>query len=83
MGEASKRLFEGSHWDEARHERKAAGESAVRALRHASDILLGRKKPSRDPSTWNDRTGEQDAELDRDEAVKRRREHANTTAVRG
>lgn len=83
MGEASKRLFEGSHWDEARHERAAAGEQGRRALNHAADILLGRKKPSRDPRTFMDRTGEQESELDREDAVRRRREHANTTAVRG
>lgn len=57
------------------------------ALKHLLDIFLRGKKPSRDESTWGDRTGAEDEayekEMRREESLKAHRTKAGFIGTRG
>lgn len=67
--------------------RAQAGEQSRAALNHLLDIILRGKRPSRDPSTWNDRTGVEDEEYEkeqrRQESLRQHRTKAGFIGTRG
>lgn len=57
------------------------------ALKHLYDIFVRGKQPSRDPSTWNDRTGAEDEAYEKEQryqdSIKAHRTKARFTGTRG